>query len=113
MSAAKHLLDKKGKISTDRIPDRLIYYTNRMANWKADLALKDKNIHETLSVTNSLAAFYDEMKAELSTMRSYMEMLKDERAGEVYRMFAEDSVHSHNYNAIQQLIKADEDYIMY
>jgi hypothetical protein len=112
MSSLRHLM-KDGALDMALIPDRLQHYTNRLEDWKADLSLQNKNLRDTLIDQHSIAAYYDEIKAELYTFVAFLEMKRDQRAGEVNQMIKEDSRFDHSDRSIALLIKKDPDYILH
>jgi len=112
MSSLRHLMTKDG-LDVNMIPDRLEYYSNRLEDWKEDLSLKNKNIRDVCIDQHSIAAYYDEIKVELSTFVAYLELMREKRAGEVNQMVKENSKFDHSDRSIALLIKKDEDYIFY
>lgn len=114
MSALYQLYNKETKqIEIEKIGPVLKAYEGKIRNWKKDLALKDKNFGDALIEQHSLAAYYDEIKAELYTFRSHIEILMRARAGEVNKMFKEVSKHDHSDRSIDKLIPTDKEYIKY
>jgi hypothetical protein len=112
MSSLRHLMNKDG-LDVKMIPDRLQYYTNRIEDWKADLSLTNKNLRDVCIDQHSIAAYYDEIKAELSTFVAYLELMRDKRAGEVNQMIKENSKFDHSDRSIGLLIKKDTDWLFY
>lgn len=102
-----------GEMELALIGKRLLHYENKLKTWKDDLNLEGKNLMVALIELHSHAAYYDETKAELGVLLAYIQMLKEERAGEVNRMFSEDSKFNHTYNGIQQILKSDPEYIKF
>jgi hypothetical protein len=113
MSALRQILDNKGKMDETKIPSVLKGYKSKIKDSHKDLSLKNKNIGDALIEQHSLAAYYDEIKAELYTFRSHLEILMKKRAGEVNRMFKENSNFDHSDRSIDKLIPTDETYIKY
>lgn len=114
MSALHKIFNKQTKtLDEEKIPAVLKEYKVKIKEAQADLSLKDKNIGDALIEQHSLAAYYDEIKAELYTFRSHLEILMKKRAGEVNRMLKEHSQIDHSDRSIDKLILADEIYIKY
>lgn len=113
MSALRHLRDKNGDIVIENLPKILKQYKARIKDWKDDLSLTNKNLNDVLLEHHSIAAYYDEIKAELDTISSYFQMLMDKRAGIINEIIKETSKFDHSDRSIDKLIKKDEEYIMY
>lgn len=96
-----------------RLPDVLSHYKRKMKNWKADLAIKNKPLGQALSEHHSIAAYYDEIKVEVTTLTNYMQIKLDQRVGEINEIIKEHSKFDHSDRSVDKLIGKDEKYIQY
>ena len=112
MSSLSKLRNKDGDISLDGFPTILLEYKKKLADWKRDLSLKDRNLNDVLIEQHSTAAYYDEIKAELSTLSDYIQLLIDERVGIINEKIKEHSRFDHSDRSVDKLIGKDERYIM-
>lgn len=113
MSALRKILTDDGELNLEEIPRVISNYQKRIKDWKSDLSLKDKNVVDAMIDQDSIAAYYDEIKAELNTFRSYLEVLMKKRAGEINVQFKEYSDFDHSDRSVDKLIHKDSEYIKY
>lgn len=113
MSAISQLMNKSGDVDLALFPTVMNKYKKDLSGWERDISMRGKAIGDVLVENHSLAAYYDQKKAELYTLKEFIKHLMDVRAAEVNEIIKEDSRFDHSDRSIALLINKDVDYILY
>jgi hypothetical protein len=113
MSVLKNLKSKVKEFSSVELLSLIDEYELKLKDRHKDISMKNKNIGDVIIQQPSLASYYDELKAELSTLCDYIKIMLDARAGEVTQTIKENSNYDYTPTALERMINNDKTYIEY